>query len=269
MCRMAAYLGPGLPLSRLLYDTPHSLERQAYVPREMLTAHVNVDGTGVAWWPTGAEPGTEPLRYVSDRPPWSDPNLPGLSARLDGQAIVAAVRSATPGVPFGPGHVAPFTFGALAFAHNGWLGRFREATGRELGSLLPDHLHARYDTVNDSLMVFLTLVRHLEEAPAGGLAGAVRRTVAEVVAVCDGHGAEATLNLVVGDGQLIVAARASHRVEANNPLYTCQGGAAWPGGVLVASEPLDDGPWDALDEGSMVEIEPNGATVSKLEVGSA
>jgi len=267
MCRIAAYLGPALPLSRVLYDPPHALERQAYVPNEMLAAHVNVDGTGVAWWPDGAASGSDPLRYVSERPPWSDPNLPGLAPRIEAAAIVAAVRSATPGVPFGPGHVAPFVGDGLAFAHNGWLGRFREATGRVLAGRLPDHLHARYDAVNDSLMLFLTVLKHREAAPESGLGGALRAAVAEAVEVCDADGVEATLNVVVSDGERIVACRASHRMEANNPLYRCQGGERWGSGALVASEPLDDAPWEPILEGTMVEIEPTGCTVSKLDLG--
>ena len=58
MCRLAAYAGPPAPLSALLYDPPHSLEHQAYAPRELVSGNVNVDGTGVAWWPAHED---EPL----------------------------------------------------------------------------------------------------------------------------------------------------------------------------------------------------------------
>lgn len=191
MCRFAAYVGPPVALSSLIYDAPHALERQAYAPRQMLAGHVNVDGTGVAWWPEGDDT-AEPLRYVSDRPPWSDPNLPALSPRLAGGTVLAAVRSATPGTPFGPGHVAPFVHGGLAGAHNGWLGRFRERTGRELLARLPDHLHDAYRAVNDSLAVFLTVVRHLEGDPAGDLTRALRAAVTEILEVCGEADAEAT-----------------------------------------------------------------------------
>jgi len=94
MCRFAAYHGPPRPLAEMLYEAPHSLERQAYVPREMVEGHVNVDGTGVVWWPHGDD---EPLRYVTVLPPWSDPNLPTLAPRLQGRTILGSVRSATPG----------------------------------------------------------------------------------------------------------------------------------------------------------------------------
>ena len=49
MCRIAAYAGPPVTLSAVLYDPPHSLERQAYRPNELVHGTVNVDSTGVAW----------------------------------------------------------------------------------------------------------------------------------------------------------------------------------------------------------------------------
>ena len=68
MCRLAGYVGAPTTLASLLYDPRHALERQAYLPREMVSGTVNVDGTGIAWW-SGEE--AEPMRYVSERPPWS------------------------------------------------------------------------------------------------------------------------------------------------------------------------------------------------------
>lgn len=296
MCRLAAYVGPPVPLSALLYDPPHSLDRQAYAPREMLSGHVNVDGTGVAWWPP-ADPGgtgstgeagdtrgtgstretgeagetgqTEPLRYVSERPPWSDPNLPTLAPRLRGRMQIAAVRSATPGVPFGPATVAPFTHGRLAGAHNGWLGRFRERTGRVLAERLPDDLHARLEAFSDSVLVFLTVVKHLDARPEAGLAEAVRAAAGEVVGVCAEADAEATLNLVVGDGERVVAVRTSHGVDANNPLAVLQGGERWRHASLIASEPLDDDEgWQSVADDQLVEVAPGGTTTRPLALGS-
>lgn len=110
MCRFAAVLtdegAAPLPLSTLLYEPPHGLERQAKAPREQRAHALNVDGTGVAWW---AEDAPAALRYASDNPPWSDHNLPGLAPRLRSRAQIAAVRWATPGIPYGPDLTAPFT----------------------------------------------------------------------------------------------------------------------------------------------------------------
>ena len=41
MCRLAAYVGPPASLSSIMYEAPHSLEKQAYLPREMVSGHVN------------------------------------------------------------------------------------------------------------------------------------------------------------------------------------------------------------------------------------
>lgn len=267
MCRIAAYLGPPIPLSALLYEPPHSLDHQSYAPRQMLAGHVNVDGTGVVWWPEGAED-DEPLRYVTERPPWSDPNLPRLAERLTGTMQIAAVRSATPGVPFGPANVAPFVHGRLAGVHNGWLGKFREGTGRELAARLPDDLYGAVDAVSDSLLVFLGVVKHLAAEPDGGLVAAVRAAVDEAIEVCASHDAEATLNLVVGDGERLVGVRASRGTEGNNPLHVLQGGERFPGAMVVASEPLDDDPaWEPIGDDRLVEVSRGGVTTSSL--GSA
>jgi hypothetical protein len=98
MCRMAAYAGPAAPLSRLLADPPWALEQQAWratrggSPGRTGGNLVNVDGTGVVWWPAG-ERRRPPLRYVTELPPWADPNLLGLAARLEGAMQLALVRS--------------------------------------------------------------------------------------------------------------------------------------------------------------------------------
>lgn len=265
MCRFAAYVGPPAPLSALLYDPPHALDHQAYAPREMLTGHVNVDGTGVVWWPEPGGGGEEPLRYVTERPPWSDPNLPGLSRRLTASMALAAVRSASPDVPFGPGLVGPFVRGNVAGVHNGWLGRFRERTGRELAARLPEHLYAAADAVSDSLLVFLTVVRHLEERPEAGLSGALRAAVAEILDVCAAEDAFATLNVAVADGESLAAVRTSRGTEGNNPVYVLQGGAGWPGATVLASEPLDDDPaWEPVPDDHLLDVSAGGVTTTRL-----
>lgn len=270
MCRIAAYVGPGVSLASVLYDPPHSLEHQAYAPRQMLMGNVNVDGTGLAWWPADAPADEPPLRYVSERPPWSDPNLPGLAPRVEARMLLAAVRSATPGVPFGSGNIAPFVHGRLAAVHNGWLGRFREQTGRELAARLPEHLYARVDAVSDSLLVVLTVVKHHEERGEADLPGALRAATAEILDICAGADAEATLNVAVGDGERIVGVRTSRGTEGNNPVHFLQGGTTWPGGTLLASEPLDDDPaWEPVPDDHLFEVTAEGITVGALDAGAS
>lgn len=264
MCRFAAVLADEgaapLPLSSLLYEPPYSLERQAKAPREQRAHALNVDGTGVAWW---ADDAPAALRYASDSPPWSDHNLPGLAPRLRSRAQIAAVRWATPGIPYGPDLTAPFTRGRYALAHNGWIGGFRTATSRTLLDRLPDHLYAAATVASDSLVLFLTVLAALEREPGAGLAAAVRAAVEEVVGVCRDAGVAARLNILAGDGERIVAFRTSLD-ESCNSMYLLEHGQRWPRARLVASEPLDDDPgWHPVAEHGLVEVTAEGVRLEE------
>ncbi|EDX23381.1 hypothetical protein SSAG_03172 [Streptomyces sp. Mg1] len=46
MCRHLAYVGPEIPLGRLLTDPEHSLVRQSWEPRRQRYGTVNADGFG-------------------------------------------------------------------------------------------------------------------------------------------------------------------------------------------------------------------------------
>ena len=53
MCRLLAYAGAPLPADVPVFSGDHSLVRQSYAPREMLSGQVNADGHGVAWYRGG------------------------------------------------------------------------------------------------------------------------------------------------------------------------------------------------------------------------
>lgn len=261
MCRFAAYLGPPRPLSTLVYDPPRGLETLAYDPREMQSGTVNVDGTGIAWWDGS---GPEPLRYVTESTPWADPNLPRLAPRLRGNVQIAAVRSATPGIPFGAGAVAPFTHGRVAFAHNGWLGGFRDGVGRDLMSRLPDAQHRLIDTTSDSVVLFATFLAHLEKT--GGLADAATQTIADAVRACVDAGQAATLNLLVSDGTQVVAVRTSHERPCNS-LYLARDEGPWTGATVLASEPLDPAvAWTTVADHRLVRVTADDVTDTHLDL---
>lgn len=255
MCRIAAYLGDPIPLAEALYRPPHSLEHQSYAPREQLHGKVNVDGTGVAWW-DGVDP--RPLRYVTPLAPWQDANLPHLAQRLSAPAFLAAVRSASSGMPVGAANVAPFVVGTMAGAHNGFITGFRGALGQELVGSLSAESYGHLHTVNDSLALFVTVLEHysgdLVQAMADGLA-----TIGDLVRRHDSH---ATLNLVIADGTNLVAARHSVN-EPLNSLYTAERSA----GSWVVSEPLDDrDDWRPVPEHHLVHITADGVQLQPLEL---
>jgi gamma-glutamyl hercynylcysteine S-oxide hydrolase len=264
VCRIAAYVGPPRRLDALLYAAPHSLHEQAYAPREQRHGTISVDGTGVVWWP---QDGGDPLRYATTAPPWSDQNLRELAPHLEGRAIVAAVRGATPGMPFGRAAVAPFRIDGLGIAHNGWIAGFRDGVGPRLMAGLPHRWLTAIEVLSDSSLL-AALVAARRDAGTD-LLDAVAETVAHVGAVCHALGQPATLNLVVGDGRRIVASRASVATACNSLYVLTDGGAAWPQAALVASEPLDDLAWKPVPADHLVELRPDGHRSFPIDLGAS
>jgi glutamine amidotransferase len=264
MCRMAAYAGPEAPLSALLSDPPWGLERQAYRARDpgRSGGHntVNVDGTGVVWWPAG-ERERPPLRYVTELPPWADPNLAGLASRLAGTMQLALVRNATPGLPYGAWSVSPFVHGRVAVAHNGRVGGFRGVPGRRLLERLPDDLHAELGALTDSAALAALVAAELRARGPDELAGALAGAVAVTKKLCADAGEAATLTMLAADGRRIAAARAALG-RASHTLFTSRRGGA----ALIASEPLDDEPgWVEVPDRHLVELDADGISTRPLD----
>ncbi len=259
MCRLAGYIGDDpIALSALLYDPPHSLERAAYAPEELLSGTVNVDGTGVAWWEPDAP---NPLRYISTQPPWSDPNLPGLAPALSGATVLGAVRSATPGLPFGPANVAPFLTDDIAGVHNGWIGGFRQGVGRRLLETLDDDRFGQLAAMNDSLALVLLVAQHRSENLYASLRDAVVTTIQRVAKVVAAADQAATLNLAIAAANEIVIARTSVGAGINS-LYTL----ATASGSWVASEALDpQAGWQRVPDHSLVRMTKAGIEITTIE----
>jgi gamma-glutamyl hercynylcysteine S-oxide hydrolase len=261
VCRLAAYVGPPVPLSTLLYDPPRSLSEQAVSPREQRSGRINVDGTGVAWW-DGEDP--LPLRYRTGLPPWADENLRGLTPRLLGTVQLAAVRSATPDIPHGHTFAHPFVHGGAAGAHNGRISAFRACVARPLLTRLPEHLFSVFDGMSDSLALFLLAVTELERNPAGGLVEAVRAALAATAEECRRAGTTAVLNLALADASGVAVSRAGYK-KPGASLYILRDGARWPGASLVASEPLDDDPgWAPVPDRHIVALHVEGIEMTPI-----
>lgn len=124
MCRHLAYLGPPTPVGDLLTRGPHSLRTQSWAPREMRGGGtINADGFGVAWW----TPANTATRYRNAAPIWTDPAVDEVLPQLHSPAVLAAIRSATVGMPLERAACAPFTHGRWAFSHNGSIPDWRRA----------------------------------------------------------------------------------------------------------------------------------------------
>ncbi|GGO01197.1 gamma-glutamyl-hercynylcysteine sulfoxide hydrolase [Microbispora rosea subsp. aerata] len=233
MCRHAAWLGPERPVASLVTDPEHGLLRQSYAPRLQRYGKVNADGFGFGWYD-----GPRPVRYRRTVPIWADANVPDLAAAARSSCLIAAVRSATAGMPIEETATAPFADGPWLLSHNG---RVRREAVRPLAS----DAESMCDSAWLAAAVFARLRAGL---PVAGVLPAVVRAAAE-------HDPRARLNLLLTGGSHLAA------VAWGDTLFTHLGE-----GVLVASEPLDDRPgWRAVPDRSLLLASPDGVSVTPID----
>ncbi|QSB15682.1 ergothioneine biosynthesis protein EgtC [Natronosporangium hydrolyticum] len=247
MCRHLAYLGPAATLASWLYDAPHALVHQAAAPREMRGGGtINADGFGVGWF---VAPGKEPVRYRRDKPLWSDVDLPGLAAATTARAVVAAVRSATVGMPVTEAACAPFAGDGWLFSHNGRVVGWPESLAT-LAAELPVTQVMTMPAPTDSALLWALLRARL--AAGSAPAAAVATIVSEVLDAAPGS----RLNLLLNDGETIVATTVTHSLWVRR----------LDGGVVVCSEPLDEGPqWRPVPAGALVTATPDRVEITDIE----
>jgi glutamine amidotransferase len=244
MCRHLAYLGPPVPLARFLFDPPHSLVHQSWAPRDMRGGGtINADGFGVGWFgPDG------PVRYRRATPIWSDTTLPGLAAAVAAPAVLAAVRSATTGMPVTETAAAPFGGDRWLFSHNGVVTGWPGSVAGLAGALPVTDL-LTLEAPTDAALLWALVADRLRSG--AGPAEAVATVVAEVGRAAPGS----RLNLLLTDGRTIVATAAGHALSVHRG----------PGSVLVASEPLDDAPgWRPVPDRTLLVATDTGLTLTPL-----
>ena len=200
-----AWLGAERSLRELLLEPEHGLLVQSYAPRRQTSGRMNADGWGAGFYSAGQ---AEPVRWRSGRPLWSDASFASVSAVLRSGCVLAAVRSATAGMPPDESAAAPFQHGRWLLSHNGVVDR----------TVLGPHPAA--ESVGDSAQ----LAAHLFDF------GPDR--VGEFVASVARREPGARLNLLLTDGARVLATRWHDTLSV---LRTDEG-------VVVASEPYDDDP---------------------------
>lgn len=232
MCRHLAWLGEPRSIAALVLEPSHGLLRQSYQPRRQQRGLLNADGWGVGFLVPGQ---AEPVRWRSARPLWSDASFASVAPVLSSGAVLAAVRSATEGMPLDESAAAPFTDGHTLLSHNGRVDR----------SVLP----LRHDA--ESVCDSAALAAHMLAAGTA-TAESVGRTVLDVARLDP----NATLNLLLHHGDRVTA------VSWGDPLsYLVE-----PDGVVVASEPWDDDPrWVDVPDHHLLEVTSDGVAVTTLE----
>ena len=234
---MAGYVGGRIRARDVVSAPPHSLYVQSYKPREMQSGTVNADGYGAALWLDDGV--AEPAVYRTPAPIWADPNQAWMNDRLPVRSLIAAVRSATPGIGYELANVQPFARGKVAFAHNGFVEGFHRGPERALRDSLGREAYEGIAGSSDSEHLFALI----NDSP-GPLHDAVRAGVRRLSALCDDLDRRAVATLILGDGDQLVAVRWA-RGSAPASLYA----APFLQGFCFASEPLDSSAgWRALPE---------------------
>jgi len=247
MCRHLAYLGPPRSLASLLYDASHSLEEQSWKPLRQRAGAMNADGWGVGWWDPLVRP--EPARYRTAAPMWTDRSFRSVAEVVHSGAFMAAVRSATPPSPIVETGNAPFVAGPWLYSLNGFVRGFRGPVGESLRRDVTEDRAIAIEGSSDSEVLFALVLDALDGGATAeqALAGVIARTTER---------AEAFLNLLLHDGQAIVA------TTWGNSLSVLRDTGLSTGGVLVASEPLDEDPeWVDVPDHSIVR-----ASCTELEI---
>jgi len=230
VCRHLAYLGTApRSLAELLLEPEHGLLVQSYAPRRQRHGTINADGWGVGFFATAR---AVPARWRSNRPLWADASFASLAQVISSTCVLAAVRSASAGMPLDETAVAPFQSGSWLLSHNGVVDR----------AMLGPHPGA--ESVCDSAQ----LAAHLFEF------GPER--IGEFVADLGKRDPGARLNLLLTNGERILATR------WNDTLCVLRA----DDGIVVASEPYDDDQrWTDVPDHHLVDIAAGAVTITDLE----
>jgi glutamine amidotransferase len=271
MCRIVGYLGPRVRLSELVERPPHSLYRQSYAARELETSVVSADGWGAAWY-LAAEP--EPCLYRCTLPIWGDANRGDLGRVADSHCILAAVRSATDPESISTHNTQPFRYQTLSFVHNGYIEGFRRTLRRAVCERLTSSAYDNIAGDTDSEHLFALIVdAWLRGALAGEPSGAsaprerlvtaTREALGLMRSLARERSLKALFNVLVSDGQHLVAVRAGERAKSPSLYYKRSPERA----IWFASEPLDAGDWTPVADESVLSVDVAGR-LEQVPLGS-
>ncbi|GAA2571862.1 ergothioneine biosynthesis protein EgtC [Mycolicibacterium diernhoferi] len=238
MCRHIGWLGAPVTVSSLVLDPPSGLLVQSYSPRRQKHGTINADGWGVGFFDTwglersdaGESAGVR--RWRSDKPLWGDASFASVAPALRSGCVVAAVRSATVGMPIEPSASAPFTDGTWLLSHNGIVDRAVLAPSASAES-----------TVDSAVLASYIFERGLD-------------ALGEVVVEVGARDPGARLNILAGNGSRLLA------TTWGDTLFVLQRAD----GIVLASEPYDEDPsWRDIPDRHLVEVSGAGLTLTPLE----
>ncbi|MUM19686.1 ergothioneine biosynthesis protein EgtC [Mycobacterium sp. CBMA271] len=226
MCRHLGWLGAPRSLASLILEPPHGLLVQSYAPRRQQHGLVNADGWGAGFFVDGG-----PHRWRGARPLWGDASFASVAPVLNSGCVVAAVRSASVGMPIDESAAAPFTDGTWLLSHNGIVDR--DAVGPVSGT----------ESVVDSAVL------------AARIFAAGMENLGETVRQVGSDDPKARLNILAANGNELIATTWGDTLSILEAAD----------GVVVASEPYDDDPsWVDIRDRRLVRVRDGKVEVTPL-----
>ena len=226
MCRHLGWLGRETSVSSLVLDPPHGLRVQSYAPRRQKHGLLNADGWGIGFFDDAT-----PRRWRSAAPLWGDVSFDSIAPALRSHCVVAAVRSATVGMPIEASATAPFTDRKWLLSPNGIVDR----------DVLPTCLPAE-SACDSAILAALIFDRGLD---------ALGETIAEV----GSDDPNARLNILAANGSRLLATTWGDTLSILRR----------DDGVVLASEPYDDHPgWEDVPDRHLVEVTAEHVTFTAL-----
>ena len=234
MCRHLGWLGEPVPVSSLVLDPPNGLRVQSYAPRRQKHGLINADGWGVGFFPSDP-PDHGPCRWRSASPLWGDVSFASVAPALRGGCVIAAVRSATVGMPIEASASAPFSDGTWLLSHNGIVDR----------AVLPPSAAAE-STVDSAVLAALIFERGLDR-------------LADTIVTVGAADPNARLNILAANGSRMLATTWGDTLSVLHR----------DDGVVLASEPYDDHPdWRDIPDRHLVEVSGGQVSLTPLKGAS-
>jgi glutamine amidotransferase len=227
MCRHLGWLGEPVSVASLVLDPPCGLRVQSYAPRRQKHGLINADGWGVGFFDHG-----EARRWRSASPLWGDVSFASVAPALRSGCVIAAVRSATVGMPIEASATAPFSDGSWLLSHNGVVDR----------GVLPVSRVAE-STVDSAVLAALIFDRGLDN---------LGDTIVEVGT----SDPAARLNILAANGSRLLATTWGDTLSVLRR----------EDGVVLASEPYDDHPdWQDIPDRHLVEVSGGQVSLTPLK----
>ncbi len=280
MCRLAAYLGPEIFISSLVTEPKHSLIHQSFQAKELVEP-LNGDGFGVGWYaPQFCD---SPALFKEVSPAWSNQNLRDIARVTKSSCIFAHVRAATVGGHLSRANCHPFSWNNYMLMHNGTVFGF-DRIRRSLRRQFSDEAYEMVKGSTDSEHIFGLFIDRLSEFTTptlDNLAESLVGAIADIEKLKGDAGIEtpSTMNLVVSDGNRLVATRYISWGDMSNSLYFtstgryhCKEGDCHmdegEDAFLVVSEPLDgSGVWQRVENNQMILVdEQKNITLQSIEL---